>query len=92
MNHPRPFCPFKERPNETWTFKGTSRRLIGPYDGDPPVNQPIRRCPVCNRRLRLRAVFCYGGEFLYWEIPAHKPRMQRKPGPRRTSRIFGRGK
>jgi hypothetical protein len=49
------------------------------------------RCPVCNKRLQLRAVYCVGGEFAYWAVPDHKPRVTRKPGPRRAQKRARRG-
>lgn len=89
-------CEFKRFiPADQWTFHytlGASRRMIGPAYGDAPRNQPIKRCPRCNRRLKLKAGFCIGGEFVRWEIPDHKPRETRKPGPRRQPRRASRGK
>lgn len=70
-----------------------SRRTFGPDSMDAPIrNQPVRRCPACSRRLTMRVVHCGGGEFLWWELPDHKPRETRRPGPKRQSRISGRGK
>jgi hypothetical protein len=36
------------------------------------IENPIVRCPTCNRRLRLKACYCVGGEFVGWRIPPHK--------------------
>ena len=90
------YCEFKKFVKSTeWTFyytKGSSKRLVGPAYGERPLNAPIRRCPRCNKRLKLRARFCVGGEFITWELPEHKPRETRKPSPKRKSRTRGRGK
>ena len=63
-----------------------------PWAETPSPDRGKVRCPKCNRRLQLRARFCIGGEFVAWAIPNHKPRVTRKPGPRRKSRTAGRGK
>jgi hypothetical protein len=103
---PTGMCEFRRFiPAAQWTVYGVDvrpvppkekrvigRNLRGPAYGDAPRNAPLRRCPLCNRRLRLKARFCVGGEFVRWEIPDHKPRETRKPGPRRASRRAGRGK
>ena len=32
----------------------------------------IVRCPVCNKRLLTRTIYCVGGEFVGYKIPPHK--------------------
>jgi hypothetical protein len=68
-----------------------SGKMEGPTFGNAPLN-PIQRCTICNRRLKLKAIFCVGGEFLYWKVPQHKARTSRRPAARRQSRFNGRGK
>lgn len=84
------FCDFK-----LW-YKSTewaNYKAKGPAYGDLSRElTPIQRCPKCNKRLRMKAIYCIGGEFKHWIIPAHKPRVTRNPGPRRKSKISGRGK
>ena len=88
------FCEFRRFVKYTeWTWNSQpTAKMAGPEYGDPPRNQAVKRCPLCGKRLKLRANFCVGGEFRYWELPDHKPRETRKPGPRRKSRTRGRGK
>lgn len=54
----------------------------------------VKRCPLCNKRLILRAIHNSGAgeEFSHWEIPAHKPRETKAKSPRRKSARRGRGK
>lgn len=87
------YCEFRKFHHyTTWTFYGEGKKLKALAYGETPRNQAIRRCPRCNKRLKLRARFCTGGEFIVWELPEHKPRQTRQPGPRRQSRTHGRGK
>lgn len=97
-----------QAPSKEWQFlpyesplpgygNGFGRKMRAPQygagqDGIAPEERAIKRCPLCGKRLRLRANYCVGGEFVAWELPEHKARVTRKPGPRRSSRKSGRGK
>ena len=89
-------CPFKLRPYDEWRFSPTAaspRLMLGPRRGDPSGPHAFVRCPECNRRLRLAARYCSGGEeFSHWEIPDHRPRESRPKTPKRQSAMQGRGK
>ncbi len=60
--------------------------------GIPSGKHPLVRCPQCSRRLKVRAMYCVGGEFVGWKLPEHAIRVTRSPGPKRKSKISGRGK
>lgn len=78
-----PWCDFRAlSPRDQWVFT----REPGPEMGEPSDGlHKVKRCPSCNKRLSLRAVYCVGGEFSHWELPAHKPRVTRAKGPRRRT-------
>ncbi len=83
------FCEFRRFVHyREWTYG----EPYLPWGETPGGIQPTKRCPRCSRRLKLKANFCVGGEFVNWSIPEHKPRQTRKPGPKRQSKIAGRGK
>lgn len=83
------FCEFRKfnKPDEWRSYKNGP-----PYGELSRSYAPMQRCPRCNRRLIMKAMYCVGGEFVSWAIPRHKPRVTRRPGQRRKSRIAGRGK
>lgn len=62
-------------------------------DGIAPKGESaIKRCPKCNRRLHLRAVYdSPRSEFSHWQIPEHKVRETRKKSPKRKERKQRRG-
>lgn len=72
-------------------FTAPTKRPLDPM-GDTGPNHPIVRCPECGRRLRVKAVFCVGGEFVTWTLPKHKIRETRRPGPKRKQPSGGRGR
>jgi hypothetical protein len=89
------YCRFKKVfESKDWRFRGPEGKLRGLAWGESPNdrNRAVRRCPLCNKRLKLYASFCTGGEFVVWELPEHKPRITRGSGPKRQSKIAGRGK
>ena len=100
------FCAFKtECAPETWRFFdggrwGAPNRMSAGTRWDPPARgdesgpHPTTRCPLCRRRLQVRATYNYGSgeEFAAWVIPEHKPRVTRAKSPKRQSKKAGRGK
>lgn len=85
-------CDFKLfYPKDAWRFgkgKNPPRGM-----GEPSGPSRIVRCPQCNKRLHLKAMYCVGGEFVCWDIPDHKAKMKEtKKSPKRKSRKSGRGK
>jgi hypothetical protein len=92
-------CPFEKLcDRSTWIFgPGKSRSMDVPRYGAGQQGIPkgppraIRRCPLCGKRLRLRANYCIGGEWTNWRIPDHKPRETRAKSPRRQSQAGARG-
>lgn len=93
-------CNFREVTNlNDWSFGPTpTGKMKAPKYGAgrngvaPAGKRAIKRCPKCNKRLRLRAIYCVGGEFSGWVIPAHSVRESKNPGPKRKSTVAGRGK
>lgn len=94
------FCEFKKSiPRTEWIFgaSNSSRKLAAPRYGAGQQSIPrgpgraIRRCPACGKRLRLRATYCIGGEFVAWFLPDHKPRQTRKKSPKRKAKTQSRG-
>jgi hypothetical protein len=55
-------------PDRSW-MEPRSHRHEEPQEG---IAHPTVRCPTCNRRLKLQARYCIGGEFVGWRIPPHK--------------------
>ncbi len=80
---PNDFCEFKSLPRDKWRFGASNknRKLAQPTYGAGLTTfsqeRAIKRCPLCLKRLRLRADYCIGGEFASWRIPDHKPRVTR---------------
>lgn len=75
-----------------------NRKMAAPNYGAGQQSIPkgperaIKRCPSCGKRLRLRATYCVGGEFVRWQLPDHKPRETRKKSPKRKAKTHGRGR
>jgi hypothetical protein len=95
------FCDFRKTvPRKEWIFGASNknRKLAAPSYGAGQQSIPkgperaIVRCPKCNKRLRLRANYCIGGEFTNWYLPDHKPRVTRSKGPKRQTRRQSRGR
>jgi hypothetical protein len=93
-------CDFrKTTPRGQWYFgRGESRAMRAPRYGAGQQGIPkgppraIKRCPKCGKRLRLRASYCIGGEWVGWFIPDHKPRVMRAKSPKRKNSYQSRGK
>lgn len=90
------WCEFKKflKPEEWRVYEYEIRDGYRPKVQEKETRRVIvRRCPLCNKRLTLKVVTCCDGHCpSHYEIPDHKPRETRKPGPRRKSRASGRGK
>lgn len=88
-------CDFKKQcERNEWIF-GTreSRQWWGPAYGHLSRPHPMTRCPLCKRRLQVKAVYCFGGEFTNWCLPDHKPKGKLvKKSPKRATKAKGRGK
>lgn len=94
------FCEFKKFvPRNEWRFPpGHSRKMATPRYGAGQQSIPkgperaIKRCPLCGKRLYLRAGYCVGGEFVSWHLPDHKPRVTRPKSAKRKTRRQARGR
>ena len=87
------FCEFKSScDRSSWTFgQRSTGKMIGPGYGDPSGDHAVKRCPLCNKRLKLKAQYCIGGEFVNWALPDHKPRVTRSKSPKRKTNKTRRG-
>lgn len=83
-----PYCDFWSGGTKqpVWVhapYGSKSKKWQPPKHGESG-DRPTVRCPKCNRRLQLKAVYCdMGGEFVNWKIPEHKPRVTKAKSPKR---------
>lgn len=83
-------CDFKKlHKPETW--RNFTKKTEG-YGEPSKGRHPKGRCPECGKRLMMKARYCVGGEFVFFEIPDHRSKETRRPGKKRQSRMVGRGK